>query len=1268
MSCDSTGVLQPSGLAEEAFLHSAKLCSSSQYNLRWANAELRIAELLSHIQPNDHSELQRKAVADYVSGLIYKCLGCEVFKFGSVPLKTYLPDGDIDLTAFSHHQELRDTWASDVKTVLEYEEQRKDAECRVSKVQCIHAEVKIVKCVVENVVVDISFNQLGGLCTLCFLEEVDRLIQKNHLFKRSILLVKAWCYYESRILGAHHGLISTYALETLVLYIFNVFHSTLRGPLEVLFTFLDYFSKFDWERYCVSLWGPVPLTSLPDLTAEPPIKDGGRLLLSKGFLDSCNALYDVFPKGQDTLVRTFSGKFLNIVDPLRTNNNLGRSVSQANYHRIRSAFHRGAHKLAEVFEVTDDDFPKHIDEFFSNTWERHQNGYRPDAPPNFPFQQTLVSKAGFLDTLHHNNQANDIYGMLQSEKSTVLSIEKISMDSKAVNSKSPSSTDMKGIGTETAGWKPDNDADTVKSPGLLEDVQDFNVWQTSENDSKEVWKGASRRLEDQQGEGMLRPPKITSGSSKLKRSESCRSRSQFTPDSCEITQHSVASNATTTDMPAVCTALNVKGLTPAPQKPPDFLFPESRDLPYAPHTPRSLPSFSSSSASSVLYPFPFVDPLSSPDLDVGKTKTAWVPTTTVSVTLPVIPIGIPQRPVLPPPPLPSYEGVQSMARPTPLLNGMNASGTHIQHDSFKEVEQQSDFWQQSEQHQRTSYKLVQPWSRSSEVLPVSQVVNLERNHADLLSPNARPMPHSEARRSVVSNDMEKGSIRTHEAVPFHAEDLAETMKADDKMQGQRQKFSDAHILPRKKGGLYGESEGATHALPALASDIKANVGSDFPDPSATRSSKSSDSDGQNWPVCAPYFCQPFPTFEATIPSLEKVVRPVADAAHQPGVYVDSSESHSFGISVATGSLVKEGGNQGTPPLYFPIGAFPTVSYYNPFYSVLPTNHEFQDCSVNSSDPHLVPHEVKPGHFVGSELEAQPYYTSGQKPKSASAAAMSERFASLSAEGSGMEPPRDLLRSDLAIHLRNLEFGRWCQEPVAQPYLESPFLYHSAQGPILWGISPATPLQGISRPFNHVFGDVKGPIPVPISPQNFGGMPLNLPWSGAAEISDLHKQKTGTGTFLPLRDVMYRDMKSLSPQIAAQFDQGTPQGKQWDMNTWIMTQVSTMNLPSAIPASVAPPSHYGAHNIVSGVNAFGSCISEHGVTSTRLPDQLPGRILPLVARQLEFGSLGPIENMSFSDDDMGTRQFNQYSTGDTSSHSFSPLFDRDTNHTLPNIQR
>jgi hypothetical protein len=63
--------------------------------------------------------------------------------------------------------------------------------------------------------------------------QTDRLIGKDHLFKRSIILIKAWCYYESRILGAPHGLISTYALETLVLYIFHLFHASLNGPLAV---------------------------------------------------------------------------------------------------------------------------------------------------------------------------------------------------------------------------------------------------------------------------------------------------------------------------------------------------------------------------------------------------------------------------------------------------------------------------------------------------------------------------------------------------------------------------------------------------------------------------------------------------------------------------------------------------------------------------------------------------------------------------------------------------------------------------------------------------------------------------------------------------------------------------------------------------------------------------------------------------------------------------------------------------------------------------
>jgi hypothetical protein len=224
-------------------------------------------------------------------------------------------------------------------------------------------QVKIIKCLVENIVVDISFNQIGGLCTLCFLEEVsippkttclllslpelgrsfdflplycsymqvDHYINQNHLFKRSIILIKAWCYYESRILGAHHGLISTYALETLVLYIFYLFNNSFSGPLEVLYRFLEFFSKFDWQNFCLSLWGPVPVSSLPDVTAEPPRRDVGELRVSEAFYRACSRVYAVNIAPQEIQGQPFVSKHFNVIDPLRENNNLGRSVSKGTY-------------------------------------------------------------------------------------------------------------------------------------------------------------------------------------------------------------------------------------------------------------------------------------------------------------------------------------------------------------------------------------------------------------------------------------------------------------------------------------------------------------------------------------------------------------------------------------------------------------------------------------------------------------------------------------------------------------------------------------------------------------------------------------------------------------------------------------------------------------------------------------------------------------------------------------------------------------------------
>ncbi|KAF8379682.1 hypothetical protein HHK36_029126 [Tetracentron sinense] len=139
---DHEGWAQPSGLLPNGLLaNEAASVTQVLDPERWTKAEERTAELIACIQPNQPSEERRNAVADYVQRLVMKCFSCQVFTFGSVPLKTYLPDGDIDLTTFSKNQNLKDTWANEVRDILENEEKSENAEFRVKEVQYIQAEV-----------------------------------------------------------------------------------------------------------------------------------------------------------------------------------------------------------------------------------------------------------------------------------------------------------------------------------------------------------------------------------------------------------------------------------------------------------------------------------------------------------------------------------------------------------------------------------------------------------------------------------------------------------------------------------------------------------------------------------------------------------------------------------------------------------------------------------------------------------------------------------------------------------------------------------------------------------------------------------------------------------------------------------------------------------------------------------------------------------------------------------------------------------------------
>lgn len=64
----------------------------------------------------------------------------QVFAFGSVPLKTYLPDGDVDITIITNAN-LDNNFIEDVCCLLAAEQSSDDAEFALREIQVINAKV-----------------------------------------------------------------------------------------------------------------------------------------------------------------------------------------------------------------------------------------------------------------------------------------------------------------------------------------------------------------------------------------------------------------------------------------------------------------------------------------------------------------------------------------------------------------------------------------------------------------------------------------------------------------------------------------------------------------------------------------------------------------------------------------------------------------------------------------------------------------------------------------------------------------------------------------------------------------------------------------------------------------------------------------------------------------------------------------------------------------------------------------------------------------------
>ena len=87
--------------------------------------------------------------------------------------------------------------------------------------------------------------------------EMSRLIEKDQLLKKSILLLKAWFTYEANFLGSYAACMATYALYVLVLFIFNNFYEELKTPMDVFRKFFELWGLFDWDQNIITIYSPI---------------------------------------------------------------------------------------------------------------------------------------------------------------------------------------------------------------------------------------------------------------------------------------------------------------------------------------------------------------------------------------------------------------------------------------------------------------------------------------------------------------------------------------------------------------------------------------------------------------------------------------------------------------------------------------------------------------------------------------------------------------------------------------------------------------------------------------------------------------------------------------------------------------------------------------------------------------------------------------------------------------------------------------------------
>ncbi len=395
-------------------------------------------EVVYMMQPQDVQVNYRVSASKYVSRHARKTLGAFTYEVGLQALRCFLPDDPIRMSVFLSRSDesgwyvrLNEQMCRLSGGVASVKAEGEPGSSSSSSAAHVLSNVSFVtnneisghklQCLVDSSLgVEVLANVRLELCLVAFFEDFDRVMGRDHLFKRCIILIRTWWLYEANM-SSSCG-ISDSAFCTMILSILNRYHERIHHPFQALCVFLAEYSSLNFSSHVITIHGPVEIDSYMKAGAV----DNSSSLITTAFLNRYRKLTLAVDEdesstmellsetiGDDSLsdalfasnrlqanssdiktVCAFAVKPIMIAHPLLPGMifDCPTPILQRKSGFIVESFRTGAKALLPLLSVDDNDnsVNRHsmIDSFFKNSTARFGRGWRPDTPasPSLPVE------------------------------------------------------------------------------------------------------------------------------------------------------------------------------------------------------------------------------------------------------------------------------------------------------------------------------------------------------------------------------------------------------------------------------------------------------------------------------------------------------------------------------------------------------------------------------------------------------------------------------------------------------------------------------------------------------------------------------------------------------------------------------------------------------------------------------------------------------------------------------------------------------------------